>query len=110
MDKFKEMTARFAVCEDTAFKAGTWHKDRSDFMFEVKRFRSGCTAYGDHSGHTVEIVNHPETYKHHFDTRYVGISKNKDEWISYWKNWIENEYNLKLKQMGYSEELVDDTD
>lgn len=94
---FKEMTVQFAVAEDTAFKEGRWKSNRSDFIFEVKRFRSGATAYGDCSGHTVEIINHPETFKHHYDTRYEGIPRRKDEWIAYWQRHIENEYELKLQ-------------
>lgn len=105
---FKEMTVKFVVTEDTAFKSGTWSKDRSDFIFEVKRFRSGCTAYGDHSGHTLEIVNHPETYKHHYDTRYAGIPREKYAWIEYWQKHIEDEYVLKVQVKDYAENLVED--
>ena len=103
---FKEMTAKFVVKEDSAFKDGRWKDDRSDFVFEVKRFESGCTAYGDRSGHTVEIVNHPETYKHHFDTRYAMISSDTDKWIDYWQNWIEDEYGLKLTMQSFIEKEV----
>ena len=100
---FKNMTVKFAVTEDTAFKVGRWNNDRSDFIFEVKRFRSGATAYGDCSGHTVEIVNHPETYKHHYDTRYEGIPREKDAWIAFWQKFIEDEYELKLQAKDYTE-------
>ena len=100
---FKEMTVQFTVAEDTAFKEGRWKSDRSDFIFEVKRFRSGATAYGDCSGHTVEIINHPETYKHHYDTRYEGILCEKEDWIDFWQKHIEDEYDLKLQVKSYTE-------
>ena len=100
---FKNMTVKFVVTEDTALKEGRWDYDRSDFIFEVKRFRSGATAYGDCSGHTVEIVNHPETYKHHYDTRYESISCEKDAWIAFWQKFIEEKYELKLQAKDYTE-------
>ena len=105
---FTELTVKFKVVEDTAFKNGTWNKDRSDFIFEVRRFRSGCTAYGDRSGHTVEIVNHPETFAHHFDTRYSRISWKKKDWISYWKKWIQEEYVLKVEPYDFSFDTIKD--
>ena len=105
---FKEMKIRFKVTKDTAYDRGSWAHDRSDFIFEVKRFRSGATSYGDHSGHTVEIVNHPETFKHHFDTRYAGISREKETWISYWKSWIQDEYELAVDPYDYEENLIED--
>ena len=100
---FKEMTVQFTVAEDTAFKEGRWKSNRSDFIFEVKRFRSGATAYGDCSGHSVEIINHPETYKHHYDTRYADIPREKEDWIAYWQDHIEDEYGLKLQVKSYTE-------
>lgn len=100
---FKEMTVQFTVAEDTAFKEGRWGSNRSDFIFEVKRFRSGATAYGDYSGHTVEIINHPEFYKHHYDTRYEGILCEKEDWINFWQKHIEDEYSLKLQVKSYTE-------
>ena len=105
---FKEITAVFKVTEDTAFKDGRWNKDRGDFIFEVKRFRSGATAYGDHSGHSVEIVNHPDAFMHHFDTRYAQIHTQKDKWIQYWKNWIQDEYSLKVDLNNYQEKMVEE--
>ena len=105
---FKEITAQFTVTEDTAFKKGDWKENRDYFVFEVKRFRSGCTAYGDHSGHTLEIINVPDAYKRHFDTRYVGIPREKEEWIKYWKEYIEDEYSLKVELKSYEEKLVED--
>jgi hypothetical protein len=100
---FKEMTVQFTVAEDTAFKEGRWKSDRSDFIFEVKRFRSGATAYGDCSGHTVGIINHPEAYKHHYDTRYESIPCEKEAWIAFWQKHIEDEYELKLQVKSYTE-------
>ena len=100
---FKEMIVQFTVAEDSAFKEGRWGSNRSDFIFEVKRFRSGATAYGDCSVHTVEIINHPEAFKHHYDTRYAGIPREKEAWIAYWQDHIEDEYGLKLQVKSYTE-------
>lgn len=100
---FKEIKAIFTVVEDTAYVTGRWKEDRSDLKFEVKRYRSGSTAYGDRSAHSVEILNHPETYTRHYDTRYAGISVRKREWIAYWKEHIEDEYELKVTVSEYEE-------
>ena len=39
---FKEIKAVFKVLEDTSFIKGEWKKDRSHFIFEVKRMLSGA--------------------------------------------------------------------
>ena len=106
MRNFKNITATFKVTEDTAFKRGTFHKDRSDFIFEVKRYESGATAYGDRSGHSVEIANHKEYMGHYFDTRYDGITTDKEKWITFWKDWIEEQYVLKVELVAYQEETI----
>ena len=103
---FKEITAVFKVSEDTAFIKGDWNKDRSHFLFEVKRMLSGASAYGDRSCHSVIITNEPNSFPYHFDTRYDGISKEKDTWVKFWKDWIEDRFELKVELSEYSEQEV----
>ena len=104
---FKEITAQFKVTEDTAFNEGRWKEDRGYFIFEVKRMVSGASAYGDRSCHSCIIANVPSSFQHHFDTRYSGIKPEKKEWIEFWKNWIEDEYSLKVELDAYEEETVE---
>ena len=103
---FKEITAVFKVSEDTAFIKGDWNKDRSHFLFEVKRMLSGASAYGDRSCHSVIITNEPNSFPYHFDTRYDGISTEKEEWLKFWKDWIEDRFVLKVELSEYSEKEV----
>ena len=103
---FKEITAVFKVSEDTAFIKGNWNKDRSHFLFEVKRMLSGATAYGDRSCHSVTITNVPEAFPYHFDTRYDGISTEKDTWVKFWKDWIEDRFELNVELSEYLEKQV----
>ena len=100
---FKEIKATFKVVEDTAFKEGRWKEDRSYFQFEVKRVRSGATAYGDCSAHVLDLPNVKGTMPKLFDTRYEGISTVKEKWISFWKKYIEEEYELKVELESYQE-------
>ena len=103
--KFKEIKAIFKVVEDTAFKNGEWSKDRSDFKFEVERNLSGCFAYGDRSGHSIKITDSKGTYfmPYTYDTRYDGISTQKDEWVKVWKDFIEDKFVLKIELDTYEE-------
>lgn len=103
---FKEITAVFKVSEDTSFIKGEWKKDRSHFLFEVKRMLSGAFAYGDRSCHSVKIINEPECFPYHFDTRYDGISTEKKKWVNIWKDWIEDRFVLKVELSEYSEKEV----
>lgn len=104
--KFKGIKATFKVVEDTAFKNGVWKKDRSDFKFTVDRHLSGCSAYGDRSGHSIKITDSKGEYymPRYYDTRYDGISKEKDTWVKYWKQFIEEDYELKVELETYEEE------
>ena len=102
---FKNITARFNVVEDTAFKAGKWNRDRSNFIFKVRRYDGGAFRYGDYSSHCLEIEN-AEEMPHYYDTRYAQISTDKEKWVKYWKDFIEEEYMLKVELADYEEELV----
>lgn len=108
--KFKNIRAVFKVKEDTDFKNKKFHKDRSDFIFEVKRHPSGSFHYGDRSAHTIEIINHKEIMGNYYDTRYDMIDDEKEEWIKFWQNYIERTYGLKLELTEYeeSEEEIED--
>ena len=104
---FKEIKAVFKVSEDTSFIKGELKKDRSHFLFEVKRMLSGASAYGDRSCHSVIITNVPEALPYHFDTRYDGISTEKEEWVKFWKDWIEDRFVLKVELSEYNENEVE---
>ena len=108
--KFTNIKAVFKVAEDTAFKEGRWKKDRSDFVFVVRRYVSGCSAYGDRSGHSIEIDNHPEFMGNYYDTRYDRIPVDKTEWVNFWRNKIEEDYGMVIKLTDYEtkvEEIED---
>ena len=104
---FKEIKAVFKVSEDTSFIKGECKDDRRHFLFEVKRMLSGAFAYGDRSCHSVVITNVPNALLYHFDTRYDGISTEKEAWIKFWKDWIEDRFVLKLELSEYNENEVE---
>lgn len=104
MKNFTNIKATFRVVEDTAFKEGKWKKDRSDFIFVVRRYLSGCSAYGDRSGHSVIIDNHPEYMGEYLDTRYERLSTEKTDWVNYWRNYIEDKYCLVIALVDYNTE------
>lgn len=104
---FKEIKAVFKVSEDTSFIKGELKKDRSQFLFEVKRMLSGAYDYGDRSCHSVVITNVPEAFHYHFDTRYDGISTEKEAWVKFWKDWIEDRFGLKVELSEYNENEVE---
>ena len=103
---FKEIKAVFKVSEDTSFIKGEWKEDRSHFIFEVKRMLSGAFAYGDRSCHSVIITNVPNA-TYYFDTRYDGISTEKEAWVKFWKDWIEDRFVLNVELSEYNENEVE---
>lgn len=104
---FKEIKAVFKVSEDTSFIKGELKKDRSHFLFEVKRMLSGAFAYGDRSCHSVIITNVPEAFPYYFDTRYDCISMEKEAWVKFWKDWIEDKFVLNVELYEYNEKEVE---
>ena len=44
---------------------------------------------------------------YHFDTRYDGISTEKEEWVKFWKDWIEDRFVLKVELSEYNENEVE---
>lgn len=103
---FKEIKATYEVVEDTAYIDGDFHKDRSKFIFEVERYLSGASAYGDRSSHKVDIIG-AEAMPYYFDTRYEGISTQKEEWTKFWKTWVEMRFGLKVKLSTYEEKEIE---
>lgn len=97
MINFLNMEIVFNVVEDTSYKKGKFHFNREGFNFKVCRYLSGAAAYGDRSGHSVEILNHPEYMMKIYDTRYDGIKSDKVEWIAFWKDFIEYTWGLKVE-------------
>lgn len=87
---FKEMRIVFVAKKDPAYEAGQISFNREGFCWEVKRQLSGATAYGDRSEHSVIVIGHPEFGGKYYDTRYDGIPTQKDKWIQFWKNQIED--------------------
>lgn len=103
---FKEITAEYQVTEDTSFIKGEFHKDRSNFIFKVERYLSGASAYGDRSAHKVVIIG-ADAMPYYFDTRYEGISTKKENWSTFWREWIEERFGLKVKLCSYEENEVE---
>lgn len=103
---FKEITAKYQVIEDTSFIEGKFHKDRSNFVFKVERHLSGASSYGDRSAHKVVIIG-AEAMPYYFDTRYEGISTQKEEWSATWRKWIEERFGLKVKLCSYEEKEIE---
>ena len=101
---FKEMTASFKVAKDTAFLEKGFYKDRSQFEFTIKRQPSGCFKYGDRSAHSLYVNG---GWSNGYDTRYDGISTEKDKWLAFWKKFIEEEWGLELKLVDYQEQMVE---
>ncbi len=103
--KFKEMVVNFKVVKDTAFISKAFNKDRTGWNFKVSRYLSGAFAYGDRSGHKIEIDNGKDyIMPKMYDTRYDGISTDDDEWVKFWKKFIEDEWMLELE----AQEIITD--
>lgn len=101
MKKFKEMVVVFKVVKDTAYLNKSFNKDRTGWKFKVSRYLSGAFAYGDRSGHKIEIDNGKDyIMPKMYDTRYDSISTDDDAWVEFWKKFIEDEYMLELEQQG----------
>lgn len=79
-------------------------------LIVIERYKSGATPYGDGSGHGLKIYD-PEDKQittRWFDTRYEGISTNKDKWLKFWQDFILENYDFKgLKVEEYTEEVID---
>lgn len=104
---FKEIKAVFKVSEDTSFIKGEWKEDRSHFLFVVKRRLSGAFAYGDRSCNSLIITNVLKAFPYHLDTRYDGISTEKEVLVKFWKDWIEERFGLKVELSEYNENEVE---
>ena len=104
---FKEIKAVFKTVKDTAYLEEKWDIDRSDFEFKVERVESGASNYGDRSAHLIEVTNHPEVMVKHFDTRYSGIPTTKEEWVNFWRAYIEDYWVLEVKLISYEEQEVE---
>ena len=108
---FKEITAKFKVVKDIAFEQKKFSWDRCVLEFIVKRQKSGASAYGDRSAHGLEITKNGEWLDtKYYDTRYDGISTEKEEWLDFWKKYIEDNWTLKVELVDYEEKMVEDND
>jgi hypothetical protein len=99
--KFKEMVVNFKVVKDMAFISKAFNKDRTGWNFKVSRYLSGAFAYGDRSGHSLDIYDGDKNVGgQSYDTRYDGIKTDDDAWVEFWKKFIEDKYVLELEQQG----------
>lgn len=107
---FKEMEVNFKVVKDEPFEKGEFNLNRVDWTFKVKRYKSGCFEYGDKSGHSITINNPANDYfvPNYYDTRYDGISTEKEKWIEFWKGFIEDKWVVKLEVLDFSESEVNE--
>lgn len=77
------------------------------YNVEIKRVKNGFD-YGDNSFHSINLngVNHK-----YFDTRYDGIPTTKEEWLSVWEDWLQEEWghnkDFEIKLIDYKEEEIE---
>lgn len=94
MKQFKEMKAVFKGigrdrCEGKTYPTIT-----------IERHLSGAFAYGDRSAHSLSF--NEESMPNYYDTRYDGISSDKDKWLAFWKDYIETNFLVKdLELVSY---------
>lgn len=101
MKKFKEMVVVFKVVKDTAYLSKEFNINRTGWKFEVKRYLSGAFAYGDRSGHSIDIYEGDKNVGgQSYDTRYDSIKTDDDAWVEFWKKFIKDKYVLELEQQG----------
>lgn len=105
---FKEIEAKFKVVKDEAYEKG-FYLDRNEWEFLVKRYKSGAFRYGDLSAHSINILPPSKEFvqPQYYDTRYDGISVEKDKWVEFWKKHIEDEWQVKLELLDYEERQVE---
>jgi hypothetical protein len=105
---FKKMKIIFTCKEDPAFKKGDISFSREGFKFEVRRQLSGAFEYGDNSAHAIRILEHPEYDERRYDTRYDGIPTERTEWEKFWKEWLEEKYEIAIEpeEGSYKEEEI----
>lgn len=99
---FKNITATFklTICDWV-----TGEVLDEPLNIEIKRELSGASAYGDRSAHTVMVNG--RRYKI-FDTRYERISSEKEKWLKFWKEWLNDTWKIdKLEEISYSEEMTE---
>lgn len=102
---FKNITATFklTICD---WRTGEILNE--PLNVEIKRELSGAFAYGDRSTHTVMVNGN--RYQS-FDTRYDGISTEKEKWLKFWKEWLNSTWKInKLEEVSYSEEIKEITE
>ena len=102
---FKNMEVRFSV--ETDFDN---QNIKSGMIFIVKRYKSGCSHYGDLSGHSLELYDsklNERLVNRSFDTRYDYIPVKYEDWINFWKDYIEEDYGVEIENYFYQEELVE---
>ena len=82
------------------------------YRFEIKRQESGAFHYGDHSCHTLDIYDYNKNNEwigdYLYDTRYDGVSTEKDKWVKVWVAFIKENWHKvqSVKLLDYKEELV----
>ena len=92
---FKEIKAVFKTKSDLL-------RESRNFKFEVERVQSGAFGYGDKSAHTMRIYADDEFINDkYYDTRYDGISTNKEEWIKLWKEFIQDKWGLQVECISF---------
>lgn len=79
-------------------------------LIVIERYKSGATPYGDGSAHSFKIYDPvgKQLTTRYFDTRYEGISTDKDKWLKFWLDFILENYDFKeFKVETYTEEDIE---
>ncbi len=108
---FKNIEATFRVKGE--LKEGVHKGWKFDYTIKIKRIVSGANAYGDRSAHIVEYYKGDEvsdkTYcsEEYFDTRYDCIPADKQKWLEYWIDWLQQCYKGYdiLENLSYQENI-----
>lgn len=106
---FKEIKGTFYL------KGKTNNGKEYEYKVVITRKESGAFKYGDHSCHLLDLFN-PETGEQinnfgddYYDTRYDGISTEKNKWIKTWQDFISRHWvNVQeVKLLDYEEKEVE---
>lgn len=99
-NEFKKIEGKFKL----SFDNGERH---FDYDVQIGRHLSGAFKYGNRSSHRIDLNG--EFYSL-FDTRYEQIPTNKEEWVSYWTEWVKEQWsnnsNVKVELVDYKEEFI----
>lgn len=99
MERFKEIKATFKGIGKGACEG-------KEFIISIERMKSGASAYGDLSAHSIEFAN--DGMPQCFDTRYDGIPTDKQKWCLWWSKYLVKNYLISgVELLGYEENEIE---